>query len=284
MGIGYTVEGLPPSEIVLEVRKYVWGILDKLFKDFNKKVQDSFFESPEFGSFRWIKSELTVPSFEYFTFAYKDAVFAALVDIVEDKKAELPLEKVRGLCQKAQRYNLVPCICPVKLTPLPSDESGKVTQCKLELIAGPPHGWGIFHARTRKYLNPLDYGKNRLTPMSEWELHHLAINVVRHEAIEKEGFTFCSCCDLPEANPQIWFYDKEKRRAWVIVRFQRTPDESAAKEFESMAAADPNLAPYDGYFAAVSAHPASGNYNDPLFRGKNYFTNFRGLIKVHTAK
>lgn len=282
MGIGYTVEGLPPSEIVLEVRKYVWGILDKLFRDYNKKVQGSLLEASEFGTFRWLKSELTVPSFEYFTFAYKDAVFAALVDIVRDGKARLPLEKVQTLCHKAQRYNLVPCICPVRMTPLPPDENGKITQCRLELIAGPPHGWGLFHARTRKYINPQDYGKDRATPMSEWELHRLAIDIVRQNAIEKEGLTFCSCCDLPEANPQIWFYDKEKRRAWVIVRFQKMRDESAAEEVKDIIQQDSNLASYDGYFASVSARAIDGTAT--LYRGHDFFVDCRGLVKVHTAK
>ncbi len=282
MGIGYTVEGLPPSEIVLEARKYAWGILNKLFQDFNKNVQGSLFAPLGFGTFRWIKSELTVPSFEYFTFAYKDAVFAVLVDIVRDGQAELPPEKVQSLCQKAQRYNLVPCICPVKLTPLSPNENGQVMYCKLELIAGPPHGWGIFHARTRKYLDPCNYGKDRATSMSEWELHRLAIDFVRHDVIEKEGFTFCSCCDLLEVNPQIWFYDKKKRRAWVIVRFQKTCDESVVEDVKDIIQQDSSLVSYDGYFASVSARVIDGTAT--LYRGHDFFVDCRGFVKVHTAK
>ena len=75
--------------------------------------------------------------------------------------------------------------------------------------------------------------------------------------------------------------------------------ESAADEFNDFVKRNPHLAPYDGYFAPVSAAMADAvvrNRNEdviplsrrfdgaaPLYRGHGLYVNFQRMIKIHSA-
>jgi len=285
-----------PSEVVLRARSLAGQHYERLFAAHNAG------KSERFDQFHWVKPELTSPSFEHFTFGYKNAVFAILIDIVQDGKSNLPDEKRQLLCSEALKFNLVPCLCPVVLSRVDADANGLfngVAGKSAYSLRLAEEGWNLRHARTGDAVEPFDFGKDFDTPMSEWELQNFAIGIARQYGVAKGGFEFDSFCDIPGIDPQIWFHDTTGKRSWAIVRFQKTLDESAADGYRDFVSGNPHLAPYDGYFVPVSAAMADAVVNDrneemiplskrfdgsaPLYRGHGMYVNFQRMIKIHTA-
>ena len=286
-----------PSEIVLRARSIAGQHLERLFSKFNAG------KTEQFGQFHWVKPEQTSPSFEHFTFGYKNAVFAVLVDLLVDGESKLPEEKKQLLCTEALKYNLVPCLFEVEVRRLEPDSNGLFNG-----VAGKSgynlrpviQGWNLKHARTGEEVDPLEFGKDFDTPMSRWELRNFAIGVARNYGVKKGGFEFDSFCDIPGIDPQMWFHDESGKRSWAIVRFQRVLDENEAEAFRDFVKDNPHLAPYDGYFVPVSAAMADAVVRDrnedvvplsrrfdgtvPLYRGRGLYVNFQRMIKIHEAE
>ncbi len=286
-----------PSELVLRARNLAGQYLERLFSKFNEGKTD------QFEQFHWIKTELTSPSFEHFTFGYKNAVFPILVDLIIDGESKLPNEKRQLLCEEALKYNLVPCVFEVVVSQLEPDRNGLFNG-----IAGKDgynlsvasQGWNLKHAQTGDDIDPLDFGKDFDTLMSEWELLNFAIGVVKNYGVKQDGYEVDSFCDIPGIDPQLWFHGKDGKHSWVVVRFQHVLNESAADEFKDFVKQNIQLAPYDGYFAPVSAvmsDPALRNRNGdviplshrfdgtaPLYRRHGMYVNFQRMIKIHTAR
>lgn len=285
-----------PSEIMLRARNVAGGYLERLFSKFNEG------RTGQFEQFHWVKPELTSPSFEHFTFGYKNAVFAVLVDLLVDGQSKLSAETRRLLCAEALKYNLVPCIFEVAVRHLEPDAKGLFNgiagKSGYNLSVATP-GWNLKHAQTGEMVDPSVIGQDADTPMSEWELQNFAIAIVRDHGVAKGGYELDSFCDIPGIDPQVWFHDKTGRRSWVLVRFQPVLNEGVANEFRDFVRKNPHLAPYDGYFAPVSAAMAdpivrdrNGNIippskrfdgSTPLYRGHGMYINFKRMIKIHEA-
>jgi hypothetical protein len=286
-----------PSEIVLRARSVAGQYLEKLFRRFNEGITE------QFNQFHWIKPELTSPSFEHFTFGYKNAVFAVLVDLIDDGVSKLPMEKKSLLCSEALKYNLVPCLFEVAVQQVEPDQNGLFNgvsgkSCyNLRVVSS---GWNLKHARTGDRVDPFDFGKDFDTPMSEWELQNFAIGIARNYGVVKGGFDFDSFCDIPGIDPQMWFHDKSGKRSWAIVRFQRVLNEGEADLFRDFVRDNPHLKPYDGYFVPVSAAMADAVVRDrnenvvplsrrfdgsaPIYRGCGMYVNFQRMIKIYEAE
>lgn len=206
------------------------------------------------------------------------------------------------LCDEALKHNLVPCVFEVVVRQLEPDQNGLFNGVAGKggyNLSAASQGWNLKHARTGDDVDPLDYGKDFDTPMSKWELQNFAIGVVRNYGVTKAGYVLDSFCDIPGIDPQLWFHDKDGKRSWVVVRFQPVLNESAADEFNDFVKTNPHLAPYDGYFAPVSAAMADAvvrNRNEdviplsrrfdgtaPLYRGHGLYVNFQRMIKIHNA-
>ena len=287
-----------PNQIVLQARNMAGRNLESLFAKHNEGVQDRF------KKFAWVKAELTSPSFEHFTFSYKNAVFAVLIDVVSDGGHSLSERERELLCKEALKYNLVPCVYEVNVKYEKSSfwrifDNKVAGKSKYSLIPS-FNGWNLKHARTGDLVNPVDFGKDSDIPMSKWELLNFSIGIVKKYGIEKEGYIFDSFCDVPEFNPQVWFHDRNGRRSWVLVRFQPVLNEAEAEKYNDFVERNPHLAPYDGYFAPVSATMAdpflcdrNGNLiplgerfdgRVPMYRGHGMYANFQRMIQIHKAK
>ena len=59
-------------------------------------------------------------------------------------------------------------------------------------------------------------------PMTDWELHDFAVQVVR-ESLEREGCELMSWQGDPEVDPSIWFIGRSGHPEWVVVRAARFP-------------------------------------------------------------
>lgn len=288
----------PPNESVLRARSVAGQYLPGLFNKHNAGVTDRF------AQFKWLKPELTSPAFEHFTFSYKNAVFATLVDVVEGGVHSLAPDDRRLLCDESAKYNLVPCVFTVHLERLvPGPDGlfpGKVAGTSGYRLLPAASGWNLTHANSGGPIDPFHFGRDTDTRMSEWELRNFAIGIVRRFGIEQEGLVMDSFCDIPGIDPQIWFHNPEGQRAWAIVRFQGVLDEAAAGEFAGFVDRNPHLAGYDGYFAPVSAVmadevlldrqkqvvPLEKRYDGtaPLYRGHGMHVNFQRMIPIHKAR
>ena len=281
-----------PNEFGIWAQKIAVDHLDDLFAKYNARVSDQFCQ------FRWIKKDRTSQSFEHFAFAYKNAVFAVLVNVVCGEnaiaamcgtKSMLSSDGQQRLCRESLRYNLVPCILDVVLSETDNEYTLQIADNK---------GWGLRHAKTGALIDPFEFGKNADTPMSDWELQNFAI-VVAKNAFKGESVVD-SYCDIPEAAPSMWFHDKAGHKAWAIVRFQRVLDESAANDYRDFVKKNPHLSSYDGFFIPVSAAVADAVLKDrnghviplskrfdgtaPIYRGHGLYVNFKRIIKIHNAE
>lgn len=290
-------ERRPPNESVLRARSVAGQYLQDMFKKHNVGVADRF------ARFEWLKPELTSPAFEHFTFSYKNAVFATLVDVVENGEHSLAPVDRQLLCDESAKYNLVPCVFEVRLERLvPGHDglfSGKVAGSSGYRLSPAAGGWNLTHANSGGSIDPFLYGRDADTRMSEWELRNFAIGIVRKFGLEREGLVMDSFCDIPGIDPQLWFHKPGGHRAWAIVRFQGVLDEAAAGEFAGFVHRNPHLAGYDGYFAPVSAVmadevlldcqkrviPLEKRYDGtaPLYRGHGMHVNYQRMIPIHKA-
>ena len=123
---------------------------------------------------------------------------------------------------------------------------------------------------------------NERTRMSKWELNNFAIQIVRND-IEKEGNQILSFCDLPELNPQIWFKNKKGETGWVIVKHINNERDLDYKEWVGLEDRNPQLEPFDGYFASVQFYSMNTNSTSELFRGDGMSVNYNGLERIYVS-
>lgn len=274
--MSYQIDPNEPSEEFLRARNVAGIRLQEMFKQLGGRVDSQH-------DFRWIKADLTWPSFDHLTFAYKNQVFSVLVDLVQDRQGTITSKEVKRCIDACTENNLVPCIFPVdkrSLSPL-------------------KRGWNLSQPETGAAVVPEDLGDDVKVEMSAWELQNFSIQIVR-DHIEKSGERrILSFCDVVGIDPQIWFEDSHTNRSWIIVRHfpQLTGEES--KDFIGVEKTNPQLAEFDGFFAAVSVAssepvthdldaktiPLSKRFDGstPIYRGDGFYVNFKGIERIHVA-
>lgn len=286
-----------PSPIVVQARNLAGAHLEKMFQKMNAG------QTEHFSQFRWVKPEFTSPSFEHFTFGYKNSVFPILVDVIVDGKSMLPQNKIDLLIEESRKYILVPCIFRVTYTRIEPDHNGLFNGIHGKNgynLSVRSDGWNLIHAKTGEAIDPCVIAHSSPIPMSKWELLNFSIGVVKNYAIEKEGLHLDSFCDIPGIDPQMWIHDDNGKRSWVLVRFQPVLDEKESEDYVHFVDDNPHLKPYDGYFApvsAASAEPVVKNFLDeviplnkrfdgsqPIYRGSGMYVNFQRMIKIHSGK
>jgi hypothetical protein len=135
--------------------------------------------------------------------------------------------------------------------------------------------------------------------MSEWELRNFVIQIVRNSIIQDGASEILSFTDVLGVDPQIWFQDGQGNRAWVIARHFSQVTGSEWEEYVGLVKSNPQLMPFDGYFAAIalaSSEPllldVEGNLiplsqrftcKAPLYRGDGFHIKFDGLKRIHIS-
>ena len=274
--VSYQIDPNKPSEEFLRAR-HVAGIrLQEMFQQLGGRVDSQH-------DFRWIKADLTWPSFDHLTFAYENQVFSVLVDLVQNRRGTITSKEVRRCIDACTENNLVPCIFPVdkrSLSPLKP-------------------GWNLSHPESGAAVVPEDLVDDVKVEMSEWELQNFAIQIVRGHIEKNAGGKILSFCDVMGIDPQVWFEDDQGKRSWVIVRHfpQLTGEES--KDFIGVEKTNPQLAKFDGFFAGVSVAssepvthdldaktvPLSKRFDGstPIYRGDGFYVNFKGIERIHVS-
>jgi len=274
--MSYQIDHSGPSPQFLNARNVAGVTLQEQFKRLGGKLDSRY-------DFRWVKTELTWPSFDHLTFAYGNQVFSVLVDAVEGGHPSISRQAMDRFLEATQENNLVPCIFPVN------------TETMLPTSAG----WNLFDAVELTPLDPESFDTGGQVVMSEWELRNFAIQIVR-DSITRDGSSkILSFTDVLGVDPQVWFQDANADRAWVIVRHCPQITGNEWEPYAGLEKSHPQLQSYDGYFAAVSLassapflHDLDGNLvplserftgKAPLYRGDGFHIKFDGLRRIYVS-
>jgi hypothetical protein len=278
--IQYLIDRPEPSEIFLKARNMAGVQLQDQFKANNKMSVNSSYEG-----FKWIKAELTYPSFDNLTFAFKNTIFSVVIELINENGSSFTKQQKDRLLMACEENNLIPCTFKLKLRERTNTFLNRLIGDKNQLdyeLTVLEKGWNLHDARTNQKIEPTILASNELTRMSKWELNNFAIQIVRNEIV-KEGNQILSFCDLSGVNPQIWFKNKKGETGWVIVKHIKKENDLDYKEWIGLEDRSPQLKLYDGYFAAVQFYSMNTNSTTELFRGDEMSVKYKGLERIFVS-
>lgn len=278
--IQYLIDRPEPTEIFLKARQIAGIQLQEQFEIFNKgKVNSSY------DGFKWVKTELTYPSFDNLTFSFKNSVYSVVIELIDNTGSSFSLKQRERLLNACAENNLIPCLFKINLREksknLLSFMASNNIQDEYEL-SPLEQGWNLFNAMSNQKINPLILSSEEQTKMSKWELSNFAIQIVRTD-IEKDGNEVLSFCDLPEVNPQIWFKDKQGNVGWVVVKHITTEIDLDYRKWVGLEQHIEQLLPFDGYYASIQFHSLKTNSMINLNRGDAYLVNYKGLERIYVS-
>ncbi len=270
------IDRAQPSPQFLHARQVAAATIQEQFKKLAGKLEGA-------SDFRWMKSELTWPSFDHLTFSYGNRVFSVLVDAVSAGQSSITRQAMDRFLAAATENQLVPCVFPVNS----------------ETMSPHSPGWNLFDAVKLTPVDPKSFDMTEKIMMSDWELRNFVIQIVR-DSITKDGSSkILSLTDVLGVDPQIWFEDAAGNRAWVIVRHCPVITGNEWKAHTGLEISNPQLLAYDGYFAAVSLAssaavlygpdgeiiPLSERFSGmaPIYRGDTFYINFKGLQRIYVG-
>lgn len=274
--MSYQIDPQEPSEAFLQARHVAGCRLQEQFTKHGGNL-------PPQRDFKWVKTEMTWPSFEHLTFAYGNQVFSVLVELVDGPGSLSQPNEVQRCLDASSEHRLVPCIFPVDARTLRPRSVG----------------WNLLHLVDRQPVEPAAWTSETRVEMSEWEIRNFCIQVVRGHIEDKMGATIQSFCDVIGIDPQIWFEDASGALNWVIVRHYPIIKGDETNEWIPFVQTNPRLTEYDGFLAAVSLASAEPFIYDsageivplserfsgkaPLYRGDGFYIKFDGLQRIHVS-
>lgn len=118
-----------------------------------------------------------------------------------------------------------------------------------------------------------------MKPLSEQELHNLAMNIVGKE-LEDAGFEFMGVNSKKGKNPQFVCL-KEKNLHFIVVRPVAYPDNPAEYDQALMKKVREHAMKFEArtYYAGVGLSNA-GNQNLPVYLNEEYIVEYEGLIEI----
>ena len=252
--------------------------INEIFDQFNSALDNKR------EGFLWIKTALSYPSFDDFTFAYRNKIFSVIVERAErtenNKFAFGNAQRVFTLLRECKNNNLVPCVYPVIENkdgsrifygrPIMNCRNGKHV----------PSSWNLIRADSKTFVDPISEASDELIEVSDWELQNWSVQIVS-DYLYKEGFKRLSYCDMLGIEPHIWFENSNGARCWIEVLYAKYPDTDKTFSFTNWPY---EVLKYDGYKAVVSF--ANINIDKPyekLYRAQGADVNFRGITLVHSG-
>ncbi|UAM98745.1 hypothetical protein K8354_02665 [Polaribacter litorisediminis] len=278
--IQYLIDRPEPTEIFLKAIQKTGFQLQEQFKAFNKEQVDSSFDG-----FKWVKSELTYPSFDNLSFSFKSSIYSVVIELIDETGSSFSFKQRERLLKACDDNNLIPCLFKIKL----QEKSKNLIDFMASTNVEEPYellplqnGWNLFDARNNEKINPLTLSSEEPTEMSKWELSNFAIQIVRTD-IENNGNEVLSFCDLPDMNPQIWFKDKKGNLGWVVVKHITEENDLDYRKWVGLEKNNEQLLPYDGYYAAVQFHSLNTDSMANLNRGDAFAVNYKGLERIYVC-
>lgn len=217
----------------------------------------------------WLRLESSPPFLEHFSFRIGNQLFFVRVEDADgDVRGPGTLQGLETICLGAGGYG---CALPMR-----RNLAG-------EWLADQP-GWGLVEAWTRTLLDPFALVTDEKIEMTDWEVHYMAVQVVRDE-LTKAGYHLISWQSNPDVEPSIWVVGESGEPEWIIVRGARFPATEAARpsNWQEIAESCARLGD-TGHFAWVSLASADQDIESadaqpiPLWRGHAMNVEFSGLI------
>lgn len=117
-------------------------------------------------------------------------------------------------------------------------------------------------------------------PLTEQELHNLAMNIVG-EALQELGWEFLLVNSDRKKNPQFVCIDPKGKKSFIIVRPILQGDDPDVYDVAFMEKVRRKAAEHkaDTYWAGVGLYDVA-NPLASLEQGKSYQVDFRGLLKI----
>ena len=222
----------------------------------------------ENSDFRWIKTDLSYPSFDDFTFGYKSSIYSVLVQRVALNGHSYKIQDTGGridrLIHECRNNNLVPCIFPVL------NENGRPMM---------PQSWNLINALTWKPADPMKQSSSELAEVSEWEFMNWAVQIVS-DYLRNEGLKRLSYCDVLGITPQIWFEDEDGRECWIEVICAKYPNTGSEKHSD-YSKWPTEVTSHKGFRAEVSFANAE-TLSGKIYRTQGADVNFKGIKQIHT--
>ena len=118
-----------------------------------------------------------------------------------------------------------------------------------------------------------------MNPLTDQELHQLAMNIVGKE-MEEEGFEFLSINSKPKKDPQFVALKKGKLH-FVVVRAIRYPNNPVEYDEDLMITMRDHALKFKArtFYAGVGL-ANSNNYEIPVHHDEDYVVNYAGLIEI----
>jgi hypothetical protein len=279
--IQYLIDRPEPSEIFLQARQIAGFQLQEQFTFYNKGKE---IYSSNHG-FKWIKAELTYPSFEHLTFAYKNSVYAVVIELIENTETSCSIQQKERLLIACTENNLIPCLFKVNIQEA-NNKMFKTNNSNYSqddfVLNSVEQGWNLFDPISNKRIDPLTLSSEEPAIMSKWELSNFAIQIVIADIVKEEN-QILSFCDMPEINPQIWYKSKEGRVGWIIVKHITNDGDLDYKKWVGLEQKNEQLLPYDGYYALVQFESKKSNSMMILNRGDQILVNYKGLERIYVS-
>ena len=216
----------------------------------------------------WIKSSLTPPFLEHFSFRLGNQLFFVRV---EDAEGLLGIPGTRhGLATIAEGCRGHACLMPM-------NRRGRNWEPAVA-------GWGLVELASGTPIEPFNFVTAERIEMTDWEVHDFAVQVVRDKLTES-GRKFMSWSGAPRINPSIWFVGCDGSE-WIVVKAVRYPNSlPAMPDNWSEIAEHCKQNSQTGHFAAISIASADDSFDTstertPLWRGFQMTVRYPGLIRL----
>jgi hypothetical protein len=221
--------------------------------------------SPHF----WLRAHPNPPYLEHLSFLLGNQLFFIRVEDA-DGRIEGP-GVLAGLYAVARGMGGHACVLPMKRRAFGGSWEAAYP------------GWGLLDARTRRPINPVALITEEQIEMTPWEVHDMAIQVVR-EHLRSKGHELMSWQSDPDVDPSIWFIGESGTPEWVVVRAARYPARTARRpeNWATIAQSSARLSTI-GHFASVpifsTLQPCKSDDEAPLplWRGHPMSVDFPGL-------
>ena len=217
----------------------------------------------------WLRAHPNPPFLEHLSFRLGNQLFFVRV---EDVNGNINGPgNFHGLLAVAKMANGLACILPMR----------KKLYSNAWVTDMP--GWGLVDAETNNAVDPVALVSDEKILMTSWEIHDLAVQVVR-DYLDEQGFQLMSWQGNPKVDPSIWFVGNTKEPEWVVVRSSKFPPSKVGRPSNWVEISE-NCSKISatGHFAAVVVssmnQPLQSNDESPLplWRGYGVYVNFEGL-------
>lgn len=220
------------------------------------------------GISTWLRALPYPPFLEHFSFRLGNQLFFVRVIDVD---GEVPGPgSIDGLLMVAEGTAGHACMMPMK-----RHRGG-------EWRADSP-GWGLVDVRSGAPVDPVALVSDERIEMTHWELHDMAVQVVRAH-LEEQGTKIATWQGNPAVDPAIWIEGASGAMEWIVVRVARHPAKAIERpaNWDAIAASASRNGKV-GHFAPVFL--CSGEqpfYSEdepaaPLWRGHRLLIRFEGL-------